>query len=81
MPAVWQESLAAHVTGLDPVQTPFWQESDCVHALPSEHVVPFAATGFEHWPVVELQVPAVWQESLAAHVTGLDPVQTPDWHV
>jgi hypothetical protein len=41
VPAVWHASLAMHVTGLLPVQVPFWQESLWVHALPSLHVVPF----------------------------------------
>ena len=52
-----------------------------MHALPSEQVVPLAATGFEHWPVLALHVPAVWQESIAVHVTGLDPMHAPFWHV
>jgi hypothetical protein len=68
------------VTGFDPVQVPFWQASVCVHALPSLHVVPFAATGFEHWPLLGLQVPAVWHWSLAVHVTWPPAVHTPDWH-
>ena len=63
------------------MQTPAWHVSDCVHALPSLQIVPFAATGFEHWPVAGLHVPAVWHWSCAAHVTGLPPVQTPAWHV
>lgn len=46
-----------------------------------EQVVPSLALGFEHMPVDGLQTPATWQESLAAHVTGFDPVQTPAWHV
>jgi len=48
------------VTGLAPVQTPVWQVSACVHALPSLHVVPSAFDGFEQVPVDGLQVPAVW---------------------
>ncbi len=48
--AAWHRSLAAHATGFDPVHTPDWQESLCVHALPSLHVVPFGANGFEHAP-------------------------------
>jgi len=51
-----------------------------VQALPSLHVVPFAATGFEHVPVDGLHVPAVWQESDAVHVTGFVPVHVPLWH-
>ena len=76
-PAVWHWSLAVQVTGLLPVQVPFWQESVWVHALPSLQLVPLAATGFEQAPVVELQVPATWHWSLFVHVTGFEPAQTP----
>ena len=48
------------MTGLPPVQTPLWQLSVCVQALPSLQAVPFALAGFEHWPVDGLQVPALW---------------------
>ena len=65
VPATWHWSLAVQVTELPPMHTPFWQVSVCVHALPSLHVVPFAATGLEHAPVPESQVPATWHESLA----------------
>ena len=81
VPAVWHWSLALQVTGLEPVQVPLWQVSVCVHALPSLHVVPFVATGFVHAPVLVLHVPAVWHWSLAVHVTGLEPVHVPLWHV
>ena len=77
VPAVWHWSLAVHVTGFDPVHVPFWHESLCVHALPSLQLVPLVATGFEHAPVVVLHVPAVWHWSLAAQVTGFDPVHVP----
>jgi hypothetical protein len=69
------------VTGLLPVQTPAVHTSVCVHASPSWHAVPSETVGFEHMPVVGSQVPAVWHESLAAHTTGFEPVQTPAWHV
>jgi hypothetical protein len=46
-------------TGLDPTHVPDWQASTSVQALPSLQAVPFDAAGFEHDPVVELQVPAV----------------------
>jgi hypothetical protein len=59
VPAVWHWSDAEQVTGFVPVQAPAWHVSLCVHALPSLHVVPFAAAGLEHWPVAGLQVPAV----------------------
>jgi hypothetical protein len=46
------------VTGFVPVQTPVWQLSLRVHALPSLQVVPLALLGFEQTPVAVLQVPA-----------------------
>jgi hypothetical protein len=52
-----------------------------LQALPSEHDVPAARTGFEQTPVLVLHVPTAWQASLAAHETGLAPVHVPDWHV
>ena len=67
--------------GFEPVQVPLWQVSVCVHALPSLHVVPFVATGFEHTPVLVLHVPVVWHWSLGVHVTVLEPVHVPLWHV
>jgi len=77
VPTVWHWSLAVHVTGFDPVHTPVWQVSVCVHALPSLHVVPFETVGLEQVPVDGLHVPATWHWSLARHVTGFDPVHTP----
>ena len=59
VPAAWHWSLAVHVIGLEPVHVPLWHVSACVHALPSLHVVPFVAIGFEQ-PVAGLQVPAAW---------------------
>ena len=81
VPAAWHWSLAVHVTGFKPVHVPFWQASVCVHALPSLHVVPFDAVGFEQAPVLGLHVPATWHWSLAVHVTGFEPVHVPLWHV
>ena len=60
VPATWHRPLAVHVTGFEPEQTPAWQVSVCVQALPSLHAVPFGAFGFEHVPVAGLQVPAMW---------------------
>jgi hypothetical protein len=51
VPAVWHWSCAVQVTGLLPLQTPVWQVSVFVQALPSSQVAPFALLGFEHWPV------------------------------
>jgi hypothetical protein len=42
------------------VQVPDWQMSVRVHALPSLHVVPLAAVGLLHVPVVVLHAPATW---------------------
>src|SRR2546422_752116 len=81
VPVTWHWSLAVHVTGLEPVHVPAWHVSICVQASPSLQAVPFGAFGFEQAPVVGLQVPATWHWSLAVHVTGLEPVQIPVWHV
>lgn len=76
VPPAWQP-VAVHVTGLLPMQTPLLHWSVWVHASPSSHAVPLLAAGFEHWPVVGLQVPATWHASSAVHATGLDGVQAP----
>jgi len=81
VPGTWHWSLAEHVTGLEPVQTPVWHVSVWVHASPSLHDVPFEALGFEQVPVAGSHVPATWHWSLAVHVMGLEPVQVPDRHV
>ena len=70
-----------HTTGLAPVQVPAWQVSVCVHALPSVQAVPLGAFGFEQVPVIGLQTPATWHESLGVQTTGLAPVHTPAWQV
>jgi hypothetical protein len=66
---------------LAPVHVPAWQVSVCVQPLPSEHALPLAFAGLEHAPVVVSHVPALWHWSDAEQVTGLAPVQVPDWHV
>jgi hypothetical protein len=48
-----------HTTAV-PLQTPDWQLSPEVQALPSLHVVPLGAFGFEQVPVAGLHVPATW---------------------
>jgi len=60
VPATWHWSEAVQATGLLPAQTPLWQVSVCVQALPSLQVLPLAFAGFEHVPVAGSQVPAVW---------------------
>ena len=42
IPSVWHWSDAEQTTGFAPLQTPDWQVSVWVQALPSLHVVPFA---------------------------------------
>jgi hypothetical protein len=81
VPTAWHASDAEQTTGLAPVHVPFWQVSACVHALPSLHGEPFAAFGFEHWPVDGLQVPATWHASDAEQVTAFAPTQVPPWQV
>jgi hypothetical protein len=80
VPATWHASLAAHTTGLLPVQTAVVHVSVCVHGLPSLHAVPSGAPGFEHVPSAGLHDPATWHWSLAAHVTGFIPAQMPLAH-
>ena len=81
VPATWQTSCAAHVTGFEPTQAPAWHVSVCVHALPSSHAEPSVFVGFEHTPVDVLHVPALWHWSDAEQTTGFEPVHTPAWHV
>jgi hypothetical protein len=80
IPATWQVSLAVHTTALEPVQTPDWQVSVLVQASPSLHPLPLAAFGLVQTPVDWLQLPALWQTSLAVQTMGFDPVHVPDWH-
>jgi hypothetical protein len=79
VPATWHWSLAVHVTWLPALQTPDWHVSFKSQALPSLQAVPLAAAGFEHCPVLGLQVPATWHASEAVQVTEFDPVHVPLW--
>jgi len=82
VPAVWHSAGVGHTTGFDPVQVPLWHVSVCVHALPSEHCVPFAAfVGDEHVPVDGWHVPATLHVAAAGHTTGFDPTQLPLMHL
>jgi hypothetical protein len=81
VPTPWHWSSAMQTTGLLPMQLPPRQMSDWVQALPSVHVVPSAAAGFEHIPVVVLQIPATWHGSSAMHITGFEPTHVPPWQV
>jgi hypothetical protein len=58
--AEWHWSWGEQTTGLLPRQTPDWQVSVCVQALPSLHAVPSESIGREHTPVAGLQAPAAW---------------------
>jgi len=78
VPALWHWSDAVHVTEFEPTHTPNAHLSVCVQAFPSLQVVPSALVGFEHTPVVVLQVPALWHWSDALHVTEFEPTHTPD---
>ena len=59
-PSTWHGSPAVHTTGFAPRHPPAWQESDCVHALPSSQVVPFVAAGLVQNPLCGSQIPATW---------------------
>jgi hypothetical protein len=63
---------------LAPAQTPDWQLSLCVQALPSSQGVPSLSAGFEHFPVAGSQTPAAWHESLGVQTTRFAPLQAPD---
>src|SRR5881628_1327730 len=83
VPAVWQASEAVQVTGgVVCVHTPLWQVLIPLHMLPSSQSAPLLFAGFEHVPVLVLQVPAVWQASEPGQVTGgVASVPSPLWQV
>ena len=81
VPTVWHWSLAVQVTGFEPVQTPAWQLSVCVHASPSSQAVPLAATGSLQTPVPGSHVPTSWHWSLAVQVTRFEPLHTDETHM
>jgi len=57
-PGDWHAPDAGQTTAVPP-HTPDWHLSDVVQLRPSLQSVPLVATGFEHWPVAVLHVPAV----------------------
>ena len=57
------------------MQTPFWQLSAVVQALPSLQAVPFALLGSVQTP--PLQVPTSWHWSEAVQTLPVPPVQAP----
>src|SRR5206468_1418011 len=81
VPASWHWSGVAQATGSVPAQTPAWQESVWVQALPSLQGVPLALAGVEQNPLAGSQTPASWHWSIAAQKTGFAPVQMPAWQV
>src|SRR5437867_190194 len=73
VPASWHWSGAAHTVAFPPMQPPFWHASVCVYALPSWPVLPSGLAGFEHVPVVGLQVPTSWHWSGAGQTSAFVP--------
>jgi hypothetical protein len=81
VPATWHESEAEHVTGLEPTQLPALQAYVWLHRSVPVHAVPSGLGAYEH-PVWGLHVGAAWHCPVAGgHVTGLEPVHVPAWHV
>src|SRR5882672_5308152 len=61
VPGSWQASEAVQTMGLAPVQTPAWQVSTWVQALPSVQAAPSGlGAAVEQTPVPGLQVPGSW---------------------
>jgi hypothetical protein len=58
--SVVQALLSLQFDGVPAVQTPLWQLSPVVQALPSLQAVPSALFGLLHAPVDILQTPATW---------------------
>src|SRR2546425_10209179 len=55
-----QSSWSLQSGGGPPAQEPLLQASPVVQALPSLHVLPLGAVGFEQAPVGGSRVPATW---------------------
>src|SRR2546428_162542 len=73
VPAAWHWSEGVHATGLAPTQTPAWQVSVCVQALPSSQPLPSGRAGLLHAPVAGVQVPAAWPWSGGLQTNGMAP--------
>src|SRR5436305_427623 len=71
------DGAGGQTRGTPLLQTPAWQRSPVVHALPSVHDVPSGRGMLVHAPVCGSQTPAAWQASAAAQTTGAPLVQTP----
>ena len=52
-----------------------------MHRLASEQTLPLLLAGLLHTPVDLLQLPMLWQSSLAEHTTAPAPVHWPAWQV
>jgi len=76
VPAAWHWSEGVHTSGSAPTQTPPWQVSVRVQALPSSQLLPSGLGRLLQVPVAGLQEPAVWHWS-PAHTTGSAPTQMP----
>ena len=79
---VWQESGGElQDTPVPAVHTPAWQDLGVQESL--LQLVPFAEVGYEHWPVLGVQVApvVVWHSGGELQATGDAPVHTPDWQV
>jgi hypothetical protein len=74
---VWHASAGGQATGEPAAHDPPWHVSPVVQALPSLQEVPLAAVGFEHVPVLGLQVPMTWHWSEAVQVTAVPPHTPP----
>ena len=64
---MYNETLlpVVHVVPGPTLHAPAWQVSPSVHTLPSSQAVPSGCGPPEQIPELGLQVPAVWQASLA----------------
>src|SRR5262249_17498607 len=69
----------SQLTGTPPPQTPPWQVSPVVQALPSLQGVPLAAGGLEQTPVAASHVPTACHWSEAVQTMGSVPTQAPRW--
>ena len=81
LPARWQSSSGTHTVARPFPHRPPAHASSIVQALPSLHLLPSVAGGFEHRPVAGSHTPDVWQSSSGRH-TEIDvgSPQTPPVH-
>ena len=83
-PSVWvpPSTPPSSQIGAPSPQSPRWQVSPVVHALPSSQDVPSVLSGSGHRPVATSQTPASWHWSSTGHwvTAGADP-HRPPWHV